>query len=76
VLLEGEKQFLLSIQASLLLLARYGHFNFLRKYICKSRCTTGINDNDGKFATGFNVTGEKFAACGIATSGKFAPGIN
>ncbi len=39
--------------------------------IRKSRYTTDINDNDGKFADGVNYTGDKFA-----TGVKFAAGVN
>ncbi len=36
--------------------------------ICKSRCTIGVNDTGGRFATSFaNV---------VDTSGKFATGVN
>jgi hypothetical protein len=31
----------------------------IRGDICKSTCTTGINDTGGKFATGVNDTGGK-----------------
>ncbi len=40
----------------------------------KWRCTTGINDTDGKFAT--SVKRWKIAACINDTSGKFATGVN
>jgi hypothetical protein len=42
-----------------------------------SRCTTGINDAGGKFATGttgVNDTGGNFAANVNGTGGKFATG--
>jgi hypothetical protein len=44
--------------------------SFCLKTICKSRCTTGINDTGGKFVTGINITGINI------TGGKFATGIN
>jgi hypothetical protein len=56
--------------------------------ICKSRCTTGINDTGGKTAACIVDTGGKFAtsvttpvACPsfasvVDTSGKFSSGVN
>jgi hypothetical protein len=47
--------------------------------IRKSRCTTGIKDTGGKFATSFASvvdTGGKFAISVNDTSGKFAAGVN
>jgi hypothetical protein len=35
-------------------------FSKIRGDICKSRCTTSINDTSGKFATGINDTDGKF----------------
>ncbi len=51
----------------------------IRRDIRKSRCTTGINNTSGKFATRVNDTGENFAtrvACDVDTGGKFAAGVN
>jgi hypothetical protein len=43
-------------------------FSKIRGDICKSRCTTGINDTSGKFATG---------TVGVVdTCSKFAAGVN
>jgi hypothetical protein len=45
--------------------------------ICKSRCTTSINDTGGKFATNTAsvvVTGGKLATGFNAKGGKFATG--
>jgi hypothetical protein len=55
--------------------------NFLkiRGDIRKSRCTTGINNSSGKFATCINKTGGKFAigtAGVVDTGGKFATGVH
>jgi hypothetical protein len=44
--------------------------------IRKSRCTTGINGQGGKFATSVNDTGGKIAAGINDTGGKFATGIS
>ncbi len=44
--------------------------------ICKSRCTTSVNDTGGKFATGVNDTRWQIAASINDTGGKFATGIN
>jgi hypothetical protein len=43
----------------------------IRGDICKSRCTTGINDTGGKFATGVNDAGNKLTAGINDTGGKF-----
>ncbi len=43
-------------------------FSKIREDICKSRCTTGINDTGGKFASG--------TAGVVDTCGKFATGVN
>jgi hypothetical protein len=43
-------------------------FSKIRGDICKSRCTTGINDTGGKFASG--------TAGVVDTCGKFAAGVN
>ncbi len=54
-----------------------GSFRFFSKIhgdIRKSRCTTGVNDTGGKFATSVNTGGK--IATGIDTGGKFATGIN
>jgi hypothetical protein len=40
----------------------------IRGDICKSKCTTGINDTGGKFAS--------YTASVVDTSGKFATGDN
>jgi hypothetical protein len=51
----------------------------IRGDIRKSRCTTGINDTSGKFATSVNDPGDKFAAdtaSVVDNGGKFAPGVN
>ncbi len=53
-----------------------GQFQFFPKicgYICKSRCTTGINDTGGEFATSVNDTGGKIAAGINDTGGKLPP---
>jgi hypothetical protein len=45
----------------------------------KSRCTTGINDTGGKFATGVSTPAANFStnfASGVDTGGKFATGVN
>ncbi len=50
-------------------------FSKIRGDICKSRCTTGINDIGGKFAAGVNYTVGKLAtntASVVDTGGKFA----
>jgi hypothetical protein len=39
----------------------YRVFSKIHGDIRESRCTTSINDTDGKFATGINDTGGKFA---------------
>jgi hypothetical protein len=39
----------------------FSNFSKIRGDICKSRCTTGINDIGSKFAAGVNYTGGKFA---------------
>jgi hypothetical protein len=55
------------------------NFPKIRRDICKSRCTTSINNTGGKFATGINNTAAYFAtltAGVIDTSGKFATGVN
>jgi hypothetical protein len=52
-----------------------GQFRFFSKIhgdIRKSRCTTGVNDTGGKFATGI-YTGGKIAAGIIDTGGKLPP---
>jgi hypothetical protein len=36
-------------------------YSKIRGDICKSRCTTGINDTVGNFASGINDTSGKFA---------------
>ncbi len=41
-------------------LGPFRSFSTIRGDIRKSSCTTGINDNGGKFATGINDTGGKF----------------
>jgi hypothetical protein len=58
-----------------------GSFRFfflkIRGDIRKSRCTTGVNDTGGKFATGVNDTaGGKISAGINDTGGNFATGIN
>jgi hypothetical protein len=53
-------------------------FSKIRGDIGKSRCTTGINDTGGKFATSFASvvdTGGKFATGVNDTGGKFAAGV-
>ncbi len=47
------------------------NFSKIRGNICKSRCTTGINNTGGKFATGVNDAGNKIAAGINNTGGKF-----
>jgi hypothetical protein len=45
----------------------------IRGDIRKSRCTTGVNDTDGKFAAGINNTSGKFSTsspCVVDTGGK------
>jgi hypothetical protein len=52
----------------------FGPFQFFSKIrgdIRKSRCTIGINDTGGKFATGVNDTGGKFTNFVNDTGGKF-----
>jgi hypothetical protein len=47
------------------------------RYICKSKCTTVINNTSGKFAACVNYTGGIFATCTagvIDTGGKFDTG--
>ncbi len=54
------------------------NFSKIRGDIRKSRCTTGINDTGGKFATGVNHTANfatSFAGV-VDTEGKFATGVN
>jgi hypothetical protein len=46
-------------------------FSKIRGDIRESRCTTGINDTGGKFASGVNDTGGKIAAGISDTGGKF-----
>jgi hypothetical protein len=43
----------------------------IRRDIHKSRCTTGINDTGGEFATDVNHTGSKIVASINNTGGKF-----
>jgi hypothetical protein len=40
-------------------LGSFRSFSKIRGDICKSRCTGGINDTGGRFATGVNDTGGK-----------------
>ncbi len=47
-------------------------FSKIRGDIRKSRCTTGINDTGGKFATDVNDTDGKIATSINDTGGKFA----
>ncbi len=68
----------------------YKNFSKIHGDIHKSRCTIGINDTGGKFATGVNNTGGNLPpvsttpAANSATSfasvidvgGKFATGVN
>jgi hypothetical protein len=65
-----------SPQPQCILLRAFQIFSTICGDICKSRCTTGINDTSGKFATGVNDTGGKIAAGINDTGGKFATGIN
>jgi hypothetical protein len=51
-------------------------FSKIHGDIHKSRCTTGINDTGGKFASGVNYTGGKIAISINNTGGKFATGVN
>jgi hypothetical protein len=55
-----------------------GSFEFflIRRDICKSRCTTGINDTGGKFATGVNNIGGNFATCGNFADGGKLPAVS
>ncbi len=57
----------------------------IRGDIRKSRCTTGVNDTGGKFATGVKLppvsttSVANFATsfpCAVDTGGKFAAGVN
>ncbi len=48
-------------------------FSLNCRYICKSRCTTVINDTSDKFAACVNYTGGKFATC---TAGVIEPVAN
>ncbi len=41
-------------------LDRFEFFSKIRGDILESRCTSGINDTGGKFATGISDTGGKF----------------
>jgi hypothetical protein len=43
-------------------------YSKIREEICKSRCTTGINNTSGKFATS--------TASVVDTGGNFATGVN
>ncbi len=54
-----------------ILLGPFRIFSKIRRYIRRSRLTTGINDTGGKFATGVNDTGSKIAAGINDTGGKF-----
>jgi hypothetical protein len=47
-------------------------FSKIRGDICKSRCTTGVNDTGGKFAAGVVDTVSKFAA-GVNDAGGKLP---
>ncbi len=51
-------------------------FSKIHGDIRKSRCTAGINNTGGKFATGINKIGGKIVAGINDTGGKFATGIN
>jgi hypothetical protein len=54
-------------------------FSKICRDIRKSRCTTGINDTGGNFATSFAGvvdTGGKFATSVNYTGSKFANGVN
>jgi hypothetical protein len=56
-------------------LDRFKFFGDIRE----SRCTIGINDTGGKFATGISDTGGNFStifASVVDTGGKFATGVN
>jgi hypothetical protein len=50
-------------------------FSKIRRDIRKSRCTTGVNDTGGKFAT-VSLTNWQIAAEINDTGGKFVTGIN
>jgi hypothetical protein len=53
----------------------FGSFQIFSKVhgdICKSRCTTGINDTSSKFAAGVNYNAGKFVTGINDTGGKFS----
>jgi hypothetical protein len=65
-----------SLQPQSIPLGPFQIFSKIRGDIRKSRCTTGINDTGGKFATDVKDTDGKIAAGVRDTDGKIATGIN
>jgi hypothetical protein len=57
-------------------LRQFRIFSKIRGDIRESRCTNGINNTGGIFATGVRNTSGKIAAAINDTSGKFATGIS